>query len=162
MINNILLDYTAKITNKGQLVISHSKDFYKDLGELKQNESRNVRVIVVEDFENLSLKMINYYFGILIPERIKAYESIGEIVDAEYCDRQLRTRYLRRPGYYFDKMSDEPTIKIKSLAGRSGEVSNKEMIKYIELCIKDTAENMNYSVPFPKEWESGINLNFER
>lgn len=162
MINNILLDYMAEITPKGDLIIHGESEMKEAIKNLKQNELKRVRVVIVEDFEELSTKMINYYFGVLIPERIKAYESIGEITSPEYCDKELRIRYLRRPGFYFDKISDQPVVKTKSFSGRSGEVSNKEMIKYLELCIQDTAENFNYQIQFPKEWESGIDLNFER
>lgn len=151
---NLIVDYSAKISKNG-LEIDSLESFEKEIKEAHRRGQRNVRVILIEDNYTVNQKMSKYYYGILLKHRVYAYEDAGVFKSKKDCDKELREKYLFNESFLFDTISKKQLKEFK-------DVSDLEFSKFIEKCIIDTAENLNYEIPFPSENKVDINLNFNR
>ena len=128
--------------------------------ELRKPETRNVRIILIQDFKDATKKQIAYYHGFLIKDVVSAFESLGDNMTEVEADKSMRELFLFN---YETNLSSGRKRKIIRLLDKSSMSfpNTKEMSVYFESIVRYCAENMNYIINLPEDFKN-IDLNFER
>ena len=138
---------TAKINDKCKLLIYNIALFKKTLNSYKGKE---IEIIIREKKPVFSDGYRKYYYGIVIPEFQNAYKDIGVLKSKSDIDLELRWLFLHRE--VVNPETGEYNRELLSLKNSDTEVSTKTMSEFIEHCIIFAAENLNYVIPFPNEF----------
>lgn len=134
--------------------------FVTALQELKKPQKRNVRILIIEDYKNVTKKQLNYYYGILLKDVLEAFHSIGERMTEKEADEIIRKLFL---SYYKTNISTGRKMKIiRSLDSTSHDFPNtKQISTFFEDVVQYCAENMNFIIHLPNDLTE-IDLNFNR
>ncbi|MEK0369761.1 MAG: hypothetical protein QQN55_01200 [Nitrosopumilus sp.] len=156
---DILFNTTAEIDKHGKLHFD-KKMLQNACHKLKQPEKRSVRILIIEDFKDLTKKQLNYYHGFLLKDVIQAHKSIGDRITEKECDDYLREKFLFH--YKTNIITGRKTKIVKSLKLDSVNFpSTKEISQFFEDVCQYCAENMSFTIYLPDDLKD-IDLNFDR
>lgn len=154
-----LFNIPAEITCNG--IIKYDTFAYANaIKELAKPENRNVRIVLVEDFKDVTKKQLSYYHGFLLSDLCSAYESIGCSMDKKEMDKEIRNLFL----YYYktDVNSGRSTKVVMSLDKESSNFPDTKMMsEFFENIVQHCAMNLNYVIQLPSDIKEN-NLNFNR
>ena len=154
-----LFNIPAEISSDGGIKYDLNQ-FKNAIKELTKPQTRNVRIIIVDDFKNTTMKQLQYYYGILLKDVCKAYDSIGYKMDIIEADKEMREMFLY---YYVTTFSTGRSVKKTfSLDTNAGKVpSTKDMSRFFEDIVQHCAMNMSFVIQLPDDIKD-TNLNFNR
>ena len=155
----ILFNESAEININGKLM------FEKNLLDvaskfLAKPETRNVRIIMIQDYNNATIKQLAYYHGFLLKDVIRAFESIGQNITEIEADKTMRELFL----YQYETTINTGRKRkiVRSLDKSSDSFPNtKEISVFFENIVRYCSENMNFIVNLPDDFKD-IDLNFNR
>ncbi len=155
----ILFNTTAEIGKDGVLHFNRKKLSGACLS-LRKPEKRSVRILVIQDFKDLTKKQLNYYHGIMLKDVVQAHKSIGDKLTEKECDDYLREKFLFH--YKTNIITGRKTKIVKSLnIGSVNFPTTQEMSVFFEDVCQYCSENMNYTIYLPSDLTE-IDLNFDR
>lgn len=155
----ILFNTTAEIDKEGILHFDRKKLSGVCRG-LRKPEKRSVRILVIQDFQDLTKKQLNFYHGIMLKDVVQAHKSIGDKITEKECDEYLREKFLFH--YKTNIITGRKTKIVKSLnIGSVNFPTTKEMSDFFEDVCQYCSENMNFTVYLPADLKD-IDLNFNR
>lgn len=135
------------VDGNGKLSIYNKKEFAEYVSDKFKNTS--VELIVKERFYHYGDKLRSYYFAVVVNQIQSAFLSSGVIMAKQEVDQKMRSMFL----YYetVDEESGKWEKHIHTLKKAETEVTSKMFIDFIQKCIIWTAQNLDWSVPFPSE-----------
>ena len=142
-----ILNAFGHVDKDGRLVI-YNRDLF--IGAVKEHfKEMSIEFIIKERPYKLSDKLRSYYFAVVVKQIQSAYRSIGEIKSMHDIDYEMRDRFL----YYeeFNEETGEFEKYLHTLRRDETKVSQKMMLAYIEDCIRWTAINLEWAIPFQSE-----------
>ena len=155
----VLFNTSAVITPEGRLIFEE-RLIFEAAKELKKPETRNIRILIIQDFNETTKQQLAYYHGFLMKDVIRAFESIGENITEVEADKQMRELFLF---HYDTNINTGRKIKVvHSLEiGSVNFPSTKEISNLFENIVRYCAENMNFIIHLPDDFKN-IDLNFNR
>jgi len=83
----------AEIKPNGELIFDNHS-LITAAKELKLNETRNVRILMIQEFKDATNQQLAYYHGFLIKDVIRAFAEIGENITEVEADKTMRELFL--------------------------------------------------------------------
>lgn len=154
-----LFNITAEISSHGG--IKYDMIAFKNaVKQLAKPTTRNVRILIIDDFQDFTLKQLKYYHGILLTDVCQAYENIGYSMNTIEADKQMREMFLF---HYKTQVSTGRSSKIVMTLDTSSPKfpTTKDMSKFFEDIVRHCAINMSYVIQLPDDIKDN-NLNFNR
>ena len=134
--------------NKDGKMSLYNRDLF--LQSIKENfESGLIELVVKKRFFPFSDKHRGFYFGVLLKHVQAGWKSYGTIKSLKQVDEELREKFL-----YWEEVDEETgeiTKHIHTLKKSETQVTKSMMKEFVEHCIRWTAQNLEYIVPFPSE-----------
>ena len=156
---NTLFNITAEISCYGGIKYNMSQ--FKDaVKQLSRPDKRNVRILIIDDFQDFTLKQLKYYHGILLSDVCQAYESIGYSMNTVEADKEMREMFLF---YYKTHLPSGRSSKIVLTLDTDSPKfpTTKDMSKFFEDIVQHCAINMSFVIQLPDDIKDN-NLDFNR
>lgn len=155
----IFINIPGQITTDGKILFDNIS-LKNAAKELRLNQTRNVRIIMIQDFKDATTQQLAYYHGFLLKDVIRAFECIGQNITEVEVDKNMRELFLYQ---YETTISTGRKRKIvRSLDKSSTSFPNtKEMSVFFENIVRYCSENMNFIINLPDDFKN-IDLNFNR
>ena len=154
-----LFNISAEINSNGQMTYDENQLIHA-VKKLKKPETRKVRIVIIDDYKDMTLKQLKYYHGFLLTDVCHAYENVGEKMNKIQACKSMRELFLFN--YMTQLRSGRSSKVLISLDTQSPYFpSTKVISKFFEDIVQYCATNMNYVIQLPDDIKDN-NLNFNR
>ena len=137
-----LFNLPAEIKPDG--TIKYDKRQFKHAGEeLSTPETRNIRIVFVQEFKDFTKRQLSYYHGFLLKDVQRSYNSIGCSMTLKEADELMRGMFLFM--YKTDLKTGRNTKVILKLDSTTpNPPTTKQMSVFFEDIVMHCAVNMSY------------------